>query len=446
VSTDLETVPPALVALERLVSPYGLISHTASLPVGEGEPRFAVELAHIGIPSRALPNLATWHHDQDLGNSDGAGTGLTTARARALARAEALERYSTCSWDEDAFIVSSEADLTEEHVSPSRWPRCSSTELGAAGAQLREYDAASPLRWVRGWSVTRGRPVLVPAIAVHLHMPQQYEAEKFTRGITTGAAVHSDLRSAVLGGLTEVVERDAIALTWLQRLALPPLVVRHEDLRPEVLAHVELGSSTDLDVRLFDATTDLGVPVVYAVQLSEHDPDLGQVVAATCDVDPQVALAKVHRELASLRVALRGFLATGRVREGDEAQVSVVGGAVLNGVRSRRPLFDFLLGSATPPTSLADLPVVPDDEDPLDAVVARLARRGAEVVAVDVTTDEARQVGVHAVKVLVPEAVPVSFVHGERYLATPRLYDAPAAMGHPVSDEGGINPERQPFA
>ena len=52
----------------------------------------------------------------------------------------------------------------------------------------------------------------------------------------------------------------------------------------------------------------------------------------------------------------------------------------------------------------------------------------------------------HVIKALIPEAMPLSFSHRARYLATPRLYEAPRAMGLTVHDEAGINPVRQPFA
>jgi len=78
--------------------------------------------------------------------------------------------------------------------------------------------------------------------------------------------------------------------------------------------------------------------------------------------------------------------------------------------------------------------------------VANLERAGAEAIVVDITTDEARQVGMHVIKALIPEAMPLSFSHHARYLATPRLYQAPRAMGLTVHDEAGINPVRQPFA
>lgn len=444
--SDLTDITAKLQGLERLVSPFGLVSRTAALPVREGEPQFAVDLAYLGIPSRALDNLKTWHRDEDVGNADGAGTGLNGERSRLIAIAEALERYSTCSWSDDDFVMSAEDDLEVEAVSPARWPQCSADELAKEGSTLLPYDSSVPIRWSRAWSLTRNCEVLVPAISVYLHMPYESSAERFTRGITTGAAVHSDIRTAVLNGLSEVVERDAIALVWLQMLGLSPIEIEAEKLDPVSREHYRIGNSTELNVRLFNATTDFGIPVIYAVQLSESDPLLAQVVAATCDVDPERALAKIYRELASLRVALRGYLSTYVGREISSAQVSVVGGAVFNGAINRRGIFDFLLNSKSTVQTLDDLPRIPEGSDPLKTAVDRLAARGAEVLVVDITTDEARQVGMHAVKVLVPEAMPVSFVHGERYLGTRRLYDAPRAMGYAVRPEAAVNNEFQPFA
>ncbi|MDT0448778.1 YcaO-like family protein [Streptomyces hesseae] len=445
-SRHQEHIPDELRRLEDLVSPYGLVSRTAPLPVREGEPPFAVQLAYLGVPSRSLDNLHRWAHDEDTGNADGAGTGLTPERAKLVAIAEALERYSTCAWNDAEMVVAAENDLDEEFVSPSRWPRCSPTELARDDSKLAEYDPSVPIRWVRAWSLTRQVPVLVPAISVYLHMPYESTSERFTRGITTGAAVHSDVRAAVLNGLLEVVERDAIALVWLQRLRLPELVVDPERLDAATRELHRVGTSTDLRVRLFDATTDFGVPVIYAMQLADSDDTLAQVVAATCDIEPERALGKIYRELASLRVALRGYVAAYAGREPDPGKVSVVGGAVHNAAPDRRGVFDFLLEGERPSYGIEGMPGLPAGADPLDTVVARLAEQGAEVLVADITTDEARQVGMRAVKVLVPEALPVSFVHGERYLGTPRLYEAPRAMGHPSHPEDAINPEHQPFA
>jgi len=47
-----------------------------------------------------------------------------------------------------------------------------------------------------------------------------------------------------------------------------------------------------------------------------------------------------------------------------------------------------------------------------------------EVFAVEVTPDEARDIGFRAVRVFVPRLVPLSFRHAARYLGHPRVVDA----------------------
>ncbi|MET8243287.1 YcaO-like family protein [Streptomyces sp. NPDC005202] len=443
---DLESNPPDLRRIQSLVSPYGLVSRTASLPTGDGEPDFAIHVSSLGDPSKVLDNLRAWNHDADMGNVNGVGSALTGERARLISIAEALERYSTCSWNDDDIVVAAEDTLSDEFVSPTRWPQCSARELSRSDNGLEPYDPSIPIRWVRAWSLTRRRTVLVPAIAVYLHMRPQSRSELFTRGVTTGAAVHSDIRSAVLGGLLEVVERDSLALAWLQRLRLPRLQVDPELLEPLARAYYATGTSRHLEVRLFDATTDFGIPVIYAVQLAGSDDALAQIVCATCDLDPHRAVGKIYRELASLRIALREYVTHNPVQRPDDGTVSVIGGAAWNASIERRGAFGHLLEGEGEVRRLEELPRLPADADPLEGAVSRLAARGAEVLAVDITTDEARQVGMHAVKVLVPEAVPLSFIHSERYLATARLYAAPRAMGFESYDEESLNPDPQPFA
>lgn len=443
-STLREPSPAGLRRARRLKSPYGLVSKAVPLPTGENEPSFSIYTALLDDPSPVLRTQRNWHHSNAQGNFDGAGGAIDPVRARDISIVESLERYSSCTWTDSELVMDSEEALGDLAVSPNRFPRCSERELSAEDSLLAHYDPRLPIRWQRAWSLTRKREVLVPANLVYLRFPVFSRSELFSHCVSTGAAAHSDLKQAVLGGLLEVVERDSISLTWLQRLRLPRVEVDEALLRPETREYHRMGTSCGIEPRLFSATTDFGIPVLYGVQLSD-DPVLSQVVAATCDLDPERALAKIHREFSSLRIALRAHARSPQALA-DVGQ-SVVGGAVLHAQASHRDVFDFLLEGERPTVPLHQIGDVPaPGEDPLAWAVDKLAQRGAEVIVADITTDEARQVGMHVVKVLVPEAMPLSFVHSARYLATPRLYEAPRAMGLIVHPEEAINPEIQPFA
>ncbi|MFD8492798.1 YcaO-like family protein [Amycolatopsis sp. NPDC059657] len=434
--------------MRKLVSPFGLVSRLTWLPVTEGEPVYSIYTGSLGDPGAAVPTQAGWAHSASSGNFDGAGGALDPDLAAHLAVAESLERYSSCVWDPDKLIWATAAELGEDAIPPWEWPNCSARELADPRCGLIVTDPRIPLRWVRGWSLTRGRAVFVPATQVYLKFTPESASERYQHAVSTGCAAHGNLVDAVTNGLLEVVERDSIALTWLQRLRLPRLEFDERELHGEYRDYFDRGRSENIRTLFFDATTDLGIPVVYGLQLADHDPDLAQLVAATCDVDPVKALAKLHREAASLRIALRSFVGVTDENAPADPQdtVSVIGGALLNGPLSSRDKFDFLLDGDRPVHRLADLPVPGQDEQPLPWLLDRMHRAGHEVIVVDLTTDEARQAGATVVRVLVPQAMPLSFAHRARYLNHPRLYTAPAAMGHPVHGEDEINPNPQPFA
>lgn len=442
-------VPPSLRRMRQLVSPYGLVSRLTWLPVTEGEPDFPTFTASLGNPGAALAVQKGWAHNPASGNFDGAGGALNRETAAHLAVAESLERYSSCAWDPDQLVWATADEMGDDAIPPRDWPTCSERELADPHNGLTASDPRIPLRWVEGWSLTRGRPVYVPAVQVYLKFPPESASERYTNPVSTGCAAHGDPDAAVVNGLLEVVERDSIALTWLQRLRLPQLEYTTDQLPAEYREYVERARSENIRTLLFDATTDLGIPVIYGLQLADHDAALSQMVAATCDVNPGKAIAKLHREAASLRIALRSM----SERRDEDAPVvkpedtlSVVGGALLAGPIASRDRFGFLIDGRRPVHTLDDLPGPPPGAAALPWLLERMQRAGYDVVVVDLTTDEARQVGATVVRVLVPQLMPLSFAHRARYLGHPRLYRAPAAMGLTVHDEVDINPFPQPFA
>ena len=273
-SALIEGVAPSLARAASLESPFGLVSRSTELPQAAGEPVFAIWTGLLGDPSEALRSQRTWNHRAEAGNFDGAGGAIDADRARHIAIVETMERYSSCSWTEEELVWDTPAGLGEAAIGPERWPACSATELADPDCGLIASDPRVPLRWVRGWSLTRGREVFVPAVLTYLNFPVRTPSEQFVNPISTGTAAHSDLREAVLGGLLEVIERDSIALTWLQRLRLPAVAVDPDTLGEVAAEYHRVGTSTELETHLFDATTDYGVPTLYAVQTSQVDPEL----------------------------------------------------------------------------------------------------------------------------------------------------------------------------
>jgi ribosomal protein S12 methylthiotransferase accessory factor len=193
---------------------------------------------------------------------------------------------------------------------------------------------------------------------------------------------------------------------------------------------------------LFDATSDLGVPTVYGIDVAEGS--FGTAVMCAADLDPRRAVAKVLREAASGRVALSMAPPVGSQVEDFQ---TVSEGASYMAKAERRGAFGFLLGS-NHKRFLAEMRSLATGtaEGDLAVVVDLLDRRGMEVVVVDLTTDEAARAGLWVVRAIIPALQPLSFTHRARFLGHPRLYDAPIRMGYRSWSEAQLNPWPQPFA
>lgn len=421
--------------LANLVRPrVGLVDECVPLWQEYGVPLFEIATAE-------LDNLTmTFPHVIGRGGGDvrdtiigGAGSDLEPEITWIKAVAEAAERYATLAFDERDFVEASGAELGDDAIDLDAIPRCSARELADPRCPLRAPDRRARIRWVRGWSLTHRRERLVPAIMTHLYLTPRPE-ERFWIPISTGVAAHVDPAAAIVSGTCEVIERDAIAQTWLARRPLPriELPVDAPGRLGEVLRRV---ARSHVEHDLFDATTDLGMPTVWSLQRAPGHATCK--VAVTCATAPTVeeAIVGAIREAAPSRAALA---AARDVPAQVEDFHDLVHGAVWHGRRDDLSSFEFLLGSGrtTAVTDIAPLCSSPSPADRLRALVARLAALGLEVVVVDLTTDELRDVGLWVVRVVIPALLPISFVHRARFLGTPRLR----------VDEDSINPDPLPFA
>jgi ribosomal protein S12 methylthiotransferase accessory factor len=236
------------------------------------EPRLITQVAQSGDVGQVWPHVRRKH---GLENSrpavTGAGTGLEDDEPRLLALAEGLERYCACVYRKEQFTWATADELGNEALDLDTLPKCSEKELSHPRCPLMAPDKKARIRWVRGISLLDGRLVHIPAVMVYLYTGVANPGERFWLPITTGCAAHTTYERALLSAILEVIERDAISIIWLQKLSLPRLEL---DRMPPTLAHYwdrYQRSSRDLEYVFFDATTGVGVPIVYGLQIARED-------------------------------------------------------------------------------------------------------------------------------------------------------------------------------
>ena len=371
------------------------------------------------------------------------GVGLQELESAIPALGESLERYCACIFTDSQFIMASANELGGEAVDLDSIPRCSAKELSHPKCPMVLPSKNVPIRWVKGLSLLDGRSVYLPAVMVYLFTGFSTPAERICFPITTGCAAHPSLERAILGGILEIVERDAISIVWLQQLQLPRIKV---DCLPAPFSGYwerYQASSAGLESVFFDAMTDIGIPTVYGLQVCKNSAHATTLVSCSASMSYPDAVAKVIRDMSAIRVAFR----TPKTIPSDwEEFNNITHGAAYMAHRDRSDAFDFLLRSpmTRPLSDLADLDG-DNDRSALQFILDLMRRKGLDVYAVELSTDEALRANVRVVRVIIPGLQPVGFQYRARYLGHPRLFDAPQKMGYRAKAEAGLNVWPQPF-
>lgn len=280
----------------RALDPRDLLQRIDPLLGRAGVTRLAniTGLDRIGVPVVAAirPNSQTL--------SVAAGKGLNIESSRASAAMEALELFQA----EVAclhVVRAAYSSLVRERsvVSPEQLP------------MIRNgvFHPDVPLAWTSGVDLLCGEAALLPVDAVLMSAPSAPLGpfSRTSNGLASGAVY----QEAVLSGLLEVVERDAIAchhaLAEMRGHGMPRL--RLESIRElksigDVLARLV---DADLQVAVYDCTVDTQVPVYFAVLWDASARSIGLYHGGGAHLDPEVALGRALTEaIQSRALAIAG--------------------------------------------------------------------------------------------------------------------------------------------
>jgi len=215
------------------------------------------------------------------------GKGATPAEAKVSPMMEGNERFSAEVGDRESVTGSYPAIL-------SRGPAVDPvTLILPAGA-----DPSRSLPWVTGHDLMNGSDVLVPAHAVFHPVPPGYPL--LFRTNTNGLASGNTREEAIFHALMEIVERDAWSLVETTRNTGPLVVHTGEGLPGELLKRF---SDAEVEVRVKNITSDLGIPTFAAVSddLRLRDPALLTIGMGT-HTNARIALLRALTEVAQSRL------------------------------------------------------------------------------------------------------------------------------------------------
>ena len=389
----------------------GIVRQVALVDTFDGD----APLFHAGAQ---IANVHARLHQKHSGLGVG-GAGHTRDEAIVTALCEGVERYAAACYDRDALLLATYAELGDRAIDPRTFVPFTTAQRASSHFALEPLDVDTPLRWVRGEVLGTREPVLVPAFAVYIPYVHALPEPLLGIGLTTGLACAPTLAMAEEKALYEVLERDALALTFLLG-ATPPRLER--ELPRELLPPRDR-------VDAFDLTTDLGVPAYFVRCIGEGPRGQLVTVGAACHPDPEQALRKACIEASQDRVYVRMLLD----RDPDWAPA-----------HDFRNLTDFEKHARTysgrPALAMRGLGFL--DGGPASA--PRKQRPLPRAIGVDLTPPWAAALGLHVARVVVPELMPLHGDHTMRVLGHPRL--RPESLPyHTIGHEQRIWPYPHPM-
>jgi ribosomal protein S12 methylthiotransferase accessory factor len=237
-----------------------------------------------------------------------AGKGMSPAQSRAGCLAEAVERYSACFQGHEPRLTATAAALGPDAVGLEHLLCFSDAQYRerekSNRRQNRQYEVPEPsspdtvLDWIPSWSIAANAARYLPAAYCFIDYPSP-DGKRFCVGDSNGCAAGNTIEEAILQGFLELVERDALAIWWHNRVPRPARDIAGFD-DPSLAASAAHMRALGRTLHVFNITHDLAVPVFAAVSATLAGDEVR--IGSGAHLDPRLALTRavseVHQSLA----------------------------------------------------------------------------------------------------------------------------------------------------
>jgi len=217
------------------------------------------------------------------------GKGLTEHQSLASAAMEFIERYCSSALSDDAIIEASFHEVKKNARDPIQFilPEDSS------------YSPESKIDWIWGYSMTCEKPVLVPANLVFCPYVTDKKEKVISWYDSNGLASGNCIEEAILHGLLEVVERDAVYIMEYNRLVMPDMLLDLPHSEPIVNLLKDL---RDCNIQYFvkNVTSDIPIPTFGVFLQGTYDNKPSYSYAVGSHLSPRIALSRALTEAAQL--------------------------------------------------------------------------------------------------------------------------------------------------
>ena len=248
-----------------------------------------------GVPAAAMP---------DAGRM-ASGRGLDPEESRKSCLGEAAELFSCCEWGDESLVSATADEIGPAAILPDALNGFGQSQRHAPWNRLNgSFDWRSPaspptrkIDWLAVDDAFGGKPAYIPADFAFIGRRQAGDGKAVAIGDSNGCAAGPNADAAKLAAILELVERDATGRWWYGRRLRPPV-------DPACLrgALAEFLAGRARMTRLFDITTDIGIPVIAAASAEADGSDVALGFAAGLGADAAATAAVT--EMLQMEVSL----------------------------------------------------------------------------------------------------------------------------------------------
>lgn len=281
----------------------GLVSRLIPIPAAPG--------IHVYSAGHSSPMpIKTWDDFIVHQRNQASGKGTTDLQAKVSGLCEALERYSSCYSGDEFYQIASYQELGDTAVHPKDLLNFSDAQYTNRQAWNQKlgnkpnyfipepYLDHLPLAWTPVWSLSQHQWQQVPTSYCYKYAPAEL-GWLYCRGDSNGNAAGNSLEEAILQGFLELIERDAVAIWWYNKIQRPGVSLTGID-DPFIDRMQHYYRNLGREFWLLDLTHDLGIPTFVALSRQINSQQNWMNYGLGCHLNAKIAAIRALTEMNQL--------------------------------------------------------------------------------------------------------------------------------------------------
>lgn len=376
-------------------------------------------------------------------NADLLANGISLNKKEAVVKAvmETIERWYLSDYSEKELLFDSFDNIKKKvkyPIDPKIFLLTSGKQLLQKQYKQFRWDESTPFYWTKVNSLHDKSESFIPAQLIHFMYKKSYTEPTIRLSDSTGAAAGISTDQALYNAVCELIERDAYAITYYNRL--PIKKIRTDQINDNTIKNlITYISRHYFTVLLFDIRLDIDIPIFLCLLIDETNVGPKISIGVKCSLSWQDAMSGAIMEALQGINATRTIIALQQSLKKNEFKKFGLGmQAILERVMYwANPIsvddISFLLSSSYEsfkPPMQKEVILGSSFSNLLSVVIRKLEKVGInKIYWKQITPSYLNKYNITSVKVVIPNLQTIPLDGSLFYFGGDRLYNVPVRCG-----------------